>query len=402
LENGARESGRGVGPERGARAASEARSRASSKYDAIVVGGGHNGLTAAAYLAKAGKKVLVLERREVVGGAAVTEEFAPGFKASPTTDLCGLLIPQIVRDLELQRHGLEILPLDPAVFLPRPDGGHLTIWRDHERTLREIERHSKADAQAYPKFARLIETLTDCLRPTLTRPAPRPNGSGSTDLLELLRLAWGVRRLGASDMHQLLRILPMSVADLMDEWFEADALKAVLASRGIEGVSLGTRAVGSSAVFLYHHLGQSGWPLLSWGLPRGGMGGVTSAMAQAARASGVEIRTGTAVARIVTKNGRVSGVALANGDEIAARVVVSNADPRTTFLGLLEPGELETDFMQRVTRIRYRGVLAKINLAISELPNFSCLPGKEPAAHHHGLRSRTRAWLLRGATFCPS
>ncbi|HEX9724157.1 MAG TPA: NAD(P)/FAD-dependent oxidoreductase [Vicinamibacteria bacterium] len=354
-------------------------------YDAIIIGAGHNGLVTAAYLAKAGKKVLVLERRDVIGGAAVTEEFAPGFKASPTTDLCGLLTPRVVRDLELGRHGLEIHPLDPAVFLPLPDGGHLTIWRDSEKTLREIERHSKADAQTYPKFARLIQTLARCLRPALTRPAPRPNGAGSADLMELLRLGWGVRRMGASNMHQLLRILPMSIADLMDEWFEADALKAALASPGIEGVGLSTRAAGSSAVFLYHHLGEPGWPLVSWGLPRGGMGGVTSAMAQAARAFGAEIRTGAPVARILTKNGRASGVALANGDEIAASVVVSNADPRTTFLGLLDPTDLETDFILRVKRIRYRGVCAKINLALGELPNFSSLPGKEPAAHHRGL-----------------
>ena len=354
-------------------------------HDIVIVGAGHNGLTAAAYLAKAGKKVLVLERRDIVGGAAVTEEFAPGFKASSTTDLCGLLVPRVVRDLELGRHGLELQPLDPAVFLPQLDGSHLTIWRDRDKTLREIERHSRADAQVYPKFAQLIQTLAGCLRPALTRPAPRPNGSGATDLLELLRLGWGVRRLGSNDMYQLLRILPMSVADLMDEWFEGNLLKAALASRGIEGVNLSTRAAGSSAVFLYHHLGPSGWPLLSWGLPRGGMGGITTAMVQAARAAGAEIRTGAPVARILTKDGRASGVALANGNEIAASVVVSNADPRSTFLHLLEPTELETDFVQRVKRIRYRGVLAKVHLAIGELPNFSCLPGKEPAAHHRGL-----------------
>ncbi len=359
-----------------------------SDHHIIIVGAGHNGLVTAAYLAKAGKKVLVLERRDVIGGAAVTEEFAPGFKASPTTDLSGLLIPQVVRDLDLGRHGLEIHALDPAVFLPQPDGGHLTIWRDEEKTLREIERHSKADAEAYPKFAKLIQTLAGCLRPTLTRPAPRPNGYGPAHLLELLRLGWDVRRLGAADMHQLLRILPMSVADLMNEWFEGDALMAALAARGIEGVFLSPRAAGSSAVFLYHHLGQPAWPLVSWGLPRGGMGGVTNAMAQAAKTYGAEIRTGVPVARILTKNGRASGVALANGDEIAATLVVSNADPRTTFFGLLEPTELDTDFVLRARRIRYRGVVAKINLALGELPDFSCLPGqagKEPAAHHRGL-----------------
>lgn len=354
-------------------------------HDVLIIGAGHNGLVTAAYLAKAGKKVLVLERRQGVGGAAVTEEFAPGFQASPTSDLCGLLVPRVVRDLELHRHGLDILPLDPVLFLPRPDGAHLTLWQDQQATVREIARHSQADAQAYPKFAKLTQALTACLRPNLTRPAPRPNGKGAGDLLELLRLGWGIRRLGADDMHQLLRILPMSVADWMQEWFDSDILKAALASLGIDRMCLGPRAAGTSAVFLYQHLGRPAWPLSSWGLPRGGMGSVTRAMAEAAKAHGAEIRTGVAVARILTKNGRAAGVALSNGDEIAATTVVSNADPRTTFLDLLEPTELETDFLSRVKHIRYRGVVAKINLALGELPNFSSLPGKEPAAHHRGL-----------------
>jgi len=384
LNASARESGRVY-----ARAKSEGGERgwgpASTKYDAVIIGAGHNGLVTAAYLAKAGKRVLVLERREVLGGRAVTEEFAPGFKASPTTDLCGLLLPQVLRDLDLGRHGLEILPLDPAVFLPLANGSHLTIWQEHEKTLREIERHSKTDAEAYPRFAQLIQKLTAFLRPMLSQPAPRPNGASPSDLLELLRLAWGVRRLGATHMHQLFRILPMSVADLLHEWFEGEALKAALASRGIEGVFLSPRAAGSAAVFLYHHLGQSGWPLVSWGLPRGGMGSVSKAMAEAAKARGAEIRTGAPVARIIMKNGRASGVALANGDELAAHLVVSSADPRTTFLKLLDPATLDTDFLLRLKRIRYRGVIAKINLALSELPNFTCLPSKEPAAQHRGL-----------------
>jgi phytoene dehydrogenase-like protein len=354
-------------------------------HDIIIIGAGHNGLVAAAYLAKAGKKVLVLERREVVGGSVVTEEFAPGFKASPTTDLCGLLLPRVSRDLELKRQGLEILPLDPAVFLPLGNGSHLTLWREREKTLREIERHSTADAQAYPRFAELVQGLTSFMRPVLSRPAPKPNGGSPGNLLELLRIGWGIRRLGTARMHQLFRILPMSVADLLNEWFEGDGLKAALAARGVGGVFLSPRASGSSAVFLYHHLGQPDWPLVSWGLPRGGMGGVSRAMAQAAKANGAEIRTGAPVARIVTKNGRATGVALDNGDEIEARLVVSDTDPRTTFLKLLGPGELETEFIVRVKAIRYRGVVAKINLALAELPNFTCLPGKEPADHHRGL-----------------
>src|SRR3989304_5189830 len=186
----------------------------SRTYDVIIIGAGHNGLVTAAYLAKAGKRVLVLERRQVLGGRAVTEEFAPGFKASPTTDLCGLLLPQVLRDLDLGRHGLEILPLDPAVFLPLANGSHLTIWQEHEKTLREIERHSKTDAEAYPRFAQLIQKLTAFLRPMLSQPAPRPTGAGPSGLLELLRPPWGGRRLRAAHKTPPFSLPPPSGAGL--------------------------------------------------------------------------------------------------------------------------------------------------------------------------------------------
>jgi phytoene dehydrogenase-like protein len=356
-----------------------------ASYDVVIIGAGHNGLVTAAYLAKAGKNVLVVERRDTVGGSVVTEEFAPGFKASIVPDLCGLLLPRVVRDLRLKRHGLEILPLNPALFLPLGSEGHLTIWREREKTLREIERHSAADAQAYPKFAELVEHLSSFMRPLLSRPAPRPTGDSAQNLLELLRLGWGLRRLGTKDMHQMLRVLPMPVADFVNEWFESDALKAALAGRAVAGASLGPRAVGSGAVFLYHHLGEPDWPLLSWGLPRGGIGSVSQAIAQAAKAHGAQIRTGTGVDRILTKNGRAAGVVLAGGEEVVARLVVSSTDARSTFLRLLDPGELGTDFLLRVKAIRYRGAVAKVNLALAELPNFTCQPGTEPAAHHRGL-----------------
>lgn len=357
----------------------------AESYDVVVIGAGHNGLAAGAYLSKAGKKVLILERRKIAGGLAVTEEFAPGFKASVGPDLCGLLLPRVIQDLELERHGLKILPLDPALFLPLPDGNSFTIWQDKEKTLQEIAKHSKADAQAYSQFAELVDRLAGFARPLLSKPAAKPEAESRSDQMDLLKLAWGVRRLGAKTMHQAFRILPMSVADFLNEWFEAEPLKASLASQGLTNVSMGPRSMGTATIFLYHQLGKPGWPLTSWGLPRGGMGSVGQAIAKSAESYGARIRTGAGVTQIAAEDGRATGVVLEDGEEISARCVVSNADPRTTFLNLVDPALLETEFRMKAERIRYRGVIAKLNLALGELPDFTCRPGKDPAAHHRGI-----------------
>jgi phytoene dehydrogenase-like protein len=357
----------------------------AESYDVVIVGAGHNGLVAAAYLAKAGKKTLVVERRDGAGGIVATEEFAPGFKSSIGPDLIGLLRPRVIQDLELERHGLEIINLDPSVFLPLPDGGHFTLWRDREKTLQEIERHSKADAQVYPKFVDLVQSVTGFMKKAFSKPTPRPESRETRDLLNLLQLGWNLRRLGTKNMQQTLRILPTSIADVLNEWFESEPLKACLASQGIVGVSMGPRSFGTAVVFLYHQFEEKGWPWTSWGLPRGGMGSVSRAIVRSAESLGVKIRTKANVSRILVKDGRATGVVLEDGEEISAGRVVSNTDPGTTFLELIEPTYLEAEFLKKVERIRYRGVTAKLNLALEELPDFTCLPGKDPAAHHRGV-----------------
>ena len=354
-------------------------------FDAVIIGAGHNGLVTAAYLARAGKKVLVVERRERIGGIALTEEFAPGFKASVGPDLVGLLLPQIVRDFDLSQNGLEILKPDPAVFLPTIEGESLAIWQDENRTIDEIGRHSEADADAYPRFAGLVDRLTAFARPLLSKNAPRPESKKAGDLLDFLGLGWNLRQLGKQTLYQALRIPPMSVSDFLDEWFESEPLKACLAAQGLVGCSVGPRSFGTATIFLYHQLGEPGWPLTSWGLPKGGMGSVSEALAKAAEKHGVRIRTEAPVSRILITNGRACGVVLENGEEIQARSVVSGTDPKTTFLRLVDPIHVGTDYLKKIERIRYRGVTAKLMLALRELPHFACRSGMDPAEQHGGV-----------------
>ena len=346
--------------------------------DAVVIGAGVNGLTAAAYLAKAGKKVLLLEKRGAVGGLASTYEFAPGFRASVGPDLAGLLLPQVIRDLELERHGLELFPLDPVAFNATRDGEGLLLWRDRQKSIEAIRRLSSKDADAYPRFADLVDKLTGFLRPLLAKPAPAPEIGTAADLVEFLRLGWGFRQLGTRYMHELLRILPMALSDFLAEWFENETLKATLAAPALEGFVFGPRSAGTSATFLYQSLGEKK-------LPRGGAGGVSDALKNAFEAFGGTLRTEASVARITADSGRASGVVLDNGEEIRASLVLSALAPRNTFKTLCEPDWLPPSFVVEVDRIRYRGVTAKVNLALSELPDFRCRPGKDPGAHHRGV-----------------
>ncbi|HSK30212.1 MAG TPA: NAD(P)/FAD-dependent oxidoreductase, partial [Candidatus Limnocylindria bacterium] len=339
-------------------------------YDAIIVGAGHNGLVTAAYLAKAGKKVLVLERRPIVGGIAVTENIFPGFKFSACAHLAGAFAGEIAADLELKKHGFELMPLNPLLFAPAVEGNSLLIPRNIDKAAAEIGRQSKADAGKYKEFCALIKNLTAFLRTLYGVQLPDKAEPSNFNPAELLRVGWKFHRLGEKEMYEFLRILPMSAADLLNEWFEDDLLKAALAASSMLASFVGPRQQGTAFNLLHHQLGESNGALRTAGPVRGGIGNLTQALARAAQQFGAEIRTGAEVARIVTKNSAATGVVLGNGDEIDAASVISNADAKRTFLKLVEPTYLDPHFLLQVGNIRSRGTVAKVNLALDTLPKF--------------------------------
>jgi phytoene dehydrogenase-like protein len=343
----------------------------TSRYDANVVGGGHNGLIAAAYLARAGRKTLVLERRPLVGGAAVTEEIFPGFKFSVFSYVVSLLRPEIIRDLELPRHGLQILPLESTVT-PLDNGDYLGSGADPDEGRAELVRHSPRDAEAAVRFGKLMHHMALAVRPILGMVPPDPSSLAPSDLRSLLRLGRHIRGLGAEHFHALHKLMTMSSADYLDEWYEFDALKATKSASGIIGTFLGPRSPGTAYVLLHHYMGEIDGAFRAWGFQRGGTGAISESIASAARAHGAEIRTDAAVAQLLVRDGRTNGVVLENGDELHAPVVVSSLDPRRTFLQLVDRKALPDDLVAGVERYKFRGSSGKVNLALSGLPQFTC------------------------------
>jgi phytoene dehydrogenase-like protein len=353
-------------------------------YDVVVIGGGHNGLVNAAYLAKAGKKVLVVERRHVLGGAAVTEEIVPGFLFSECSYVVSLLRPEIIRELDLPRHGLEILPLD-GTFSPMLNGDYLWRVNDHAKTQREIRRHSRLDAEAYDEFSKMMTPMCRFVKPLLSMIPPDPTTLHMKDMKQLNFLLQRFRGLSSDERYTLVQLMTMSAADFLDQWFETDVLKATMSASGIIGTFLGIRSPGTAYVLLHHYMGEIDGAFRSWGFSRGGTGGISLAIAGAAREAGVEIRTQAPVAKIIVKNGRSAGVVLKSGEEISCNVISSSVDPHLTFEAFLEPKELPSDFLESVRRYKFRGSSGKVNLALDGLPNFRSLPGV--GAHLRGAMS---------------
>jgi phytoene dehydrogenase-like protein len=350
------------------------------RYDAVIIGGGHNGLISAAYLARAGLKALVLERRHVLGGAAVTEEIIPGFRFSVASYVVSLLRPEVIRDLNLPKYGLDILPLD-GTFTPLRPGegapGGDYVWRvnDHGRTVRELRRWSKNDAEAYEEYGQLMVEMARFIKPILGIVPADPTDNDPRPLMPLASLARRFGQLPERQQAVFVQLMTMSAKDFLDQWFETDPLKATMSASGIIGTYQGINSPGTAYVLLHHYMGEIDGAFRAWGIPKGGTGGVSYSIARAAQALGAEIRTEAPVARIVVKNGKATGVVLENGEEIEASHVLSSADAKVTFLDLLEPGSLDAEFEQEVRRFKFRGSSGKVNLAVDRLPDFTALPG---------------------------
>lgn len=353
-----------------------------SNYDVIIIGAGHNGLVTAAYLAKAAKKVLVVERRSIIGGIAATEEIFPGFKLSPCAHLASGFAGEISANLALKKHGLEILPLDPLLFAPDLNGAPLVIPRDPLKAAEEISRHGKNDGSNYGAFCARLKIAAQFLRTLYGLALPDKAKPGDFNPLELLKIGLKFHGLGDKEGYEFLRILPMSMADLLHEWFDSDLLKASLAAGSMLGSFVGPRQQGTAFNLLHHQIGASNGALRTAGFVRGGIGNLTAALARSAQQFGAEVRTGVEVVNVITKQSAATAVALTTGEEITATCIISSADVKRTFLQLVEPTYLDPHFLLQVQNIRSRGTVAKINLALDSLPKFK---GQESEAQLGGV-----------------
>ncbi len=358
----------------------------TNRYDVIIIGAGHNGLVSAAVLAGRGLDVLVLERRSIVGGACVTEEVFPGFRVSTAAYLVSLLQQRIVDELELHRFGYQVDPKDPAFFSLFPDGRTLTMWQDQRRTVEEIARFSRKDAEVYPRYCEYVDRLARLVEPLLFVTPPDLPLKSLTGMVEALKLAARFRNLDRAAWNGLVKIFSQSAHEFLSEWFESEAIRATLATDGVIGANGGPMSPGTAYVLLHHYMGGVGGVRGLWGFARGGMGAVTQAMADCARSRGAGIRTGAAVERILVRGGEAQGVVLEGGEEIRARCVMSNADPKRTFLGMVEPSDLDGEFRRSIGNYRSEGTSLKINLALDGLPDFSAAPGSSAGGlgPHHG------------------
>jgi phytoene dehydrogenase-like protein len=349
----------------------------TGSYDAIIVGGGHNGLVCAAYLARAGKKVLVLEQRHILGGAAASDEIFPGFTFSVYSYVVSLFRPHIIRELDLTRHGYQVIPLE-CTFTPFPDGESLTRCGDPEATRREIARFSPHDAEIAPRFSMAMTKMASFIKHIIDAPSLDPASLRIGEITKLLGLGRRFKELDADGRYVFTKLMTMSAVEFLDLWFESDRLKGPMSVSGIIGTYLGVRSPGTAYVLLHHYMGEIDGAFRSWGLSKGGTGGVSLACARAARSFGAEIRTEAPVEQIRIKEGRAAGVVVKGGYEIKSRTVISAADTHQTFFKMVGEQHLDNDFVMQLKRFKYRGSSAKVNLAVDRLPEFSCKPGEGP------------------------
>jgi phytoene dehydrogenase-like protein len=352
-------------------------------YDAIIIGGGHNGLVTAAYLARAKWKVLVLERRYVVGGACVSEETWPGYKVSTAAYVNSLFRPEIIADLRLRDYGFEPIERDPASFSPFLDGRYLILGTGTSQDVQEIAKFSERDAERYPQYEAMLERVASVVEPTLTQVPPNLIRPSLQQLLEMGKMGRALQRLGPA-MGEAIEVLTGAARPILDRWFESEELKGTIATDAIIGAFMAPSMPGTAYVLFHHVMGETNGKRGVWSYVKGGMGGLTQALARAAQDLGAEIRTEAEVARIITKNGAVKGVALKNGDEFYAKKVASGVDCRLTFETFLDPSTLPPEFNDAIGRISYSSASCKINVALERLPSFTALPGHEPGPQHRG------------------